>query len=116
MLRALAIVVLLAGCVGTVPNAPVVPIRLDTGGIEPLGTGQRIDFGRHEPGVIATMSRLRGGAPDALTCTDPHITAVAWDDGLALVFERGGFAGWGTRDPALSYDGRATFGLVCIGV
>ncbi len=92
------------------------PIILDANGIEAVGTGRRIDFGRDRAGVVQTMTRLRGEAPDHLACTEPNITAVTWDDGLALVFRSSAFTGWGTRSPSLSYDGRSTFGAVCIGI
>lgn len=123
-MRALAPVLVLglSACVGgiggggpTVPDGPIVPILLDTGGIEAVGTGRRIDFGRHQPGVIQTMSRLQGGPPEALTCTDPQITAVTWDNALTLVFRENAFTGWGAVDPSLSFDGRVGYGDVCMG-
>lgn len=114
-MRALVAIVALGGCVSVAPVAPVAPIRLDTGGIEVVGTGQRIDFGRDRAGVIQTMTRLRGRAPDQASCVDPSRTAYVWDDDVTLVFRNNAFAGWAALDPALSYDGRFTFGQACIG-
>lgn len=117
-MRALALAVLLGGCVGTqgpLPNGPIVPFLLDLNGIEAVGTGQRIDFGRAEAGVIQTMTRLQGAAPTTLACVNPGVTTVLWDDGVSLSFLDGSFAGWGSQDPAFSFDGRMFFGMVCIG-
>lgn len=115
-MRTLALALLLTGCVGAVaPSAPVAPIRLDMGGIEVVGTGQRIDFGRDRAGVIQTMTRLRGGAPSQTPCLDPARTAYVWEDDVTLVFRNDAFAGWGALDPDLSFDGRFTFGQVCLG-
>lgn len=114
-MRALALAVLLGGCVSVAPSLPVAPIQLDPGGIDVIGTGQRIDFGRDRAGVIRTMARLRGGAPEEIPCIDPTRRAFTWDSDVTLVFRNNAFAGWGALDPALSYDGRFTYGQVCIG-
>ena len=112
-----ALAVLLAGCVGgTAPapsEGPVVPIRFDSNGIEAVGTGQRIDFGRDLAGVQQTMTRLQGASPRVLPCDSITRSALRWDDGPLLVFENNAFVGWSTPDPAQSADGRTAFGQTC---
>lgn len=114
-MRALIAVIVLGGCVSIAPSLPTAPIRLDEGGIDVVGTGQRIDFGRDRAGVLQTMTRLRGGPPEETRCIDAATTAFVWDEDVTLVFRNGAFAGWGALNAALSYDGRFTFGAVCIG-
>lgn len=109
------VVIALGGCISVAPSLPIAPIQLDERGIDVVGTGQRIDFGRDRAGVIQTMTRLRGGAPDQTACIDPMRTAYVWGDDVTLVFRDNVFAGWAALDAALSYDGRFTFGQVCIG-
>ncbi|GAB5449378.1 hypothetical protein [Gymnodinialimonas sp.] len=109
--------ILLTGCVsiGPAPVAPgpVVSIRFDTGGIEAVGTGQRIDFGRDRAGVIETMTRLQGSAPTPLPCDDSRRAAYRWQDGPLLVFRDDDFVGWSTPDLAQSATGAGTQGLSC---
>lgn len=122
-MRASPLVVLaLAGCVGAVPEpevsgGPVVPILLDGGGIEPMGTGLRIDYGRDGPGVIDTVSRLQGAGParqlTSAECGAPGITAAQWSDGLILVFRNGAFAGWRSPDATRSGTGALANGAAC---
>lgn len=114
-MRALALLVALGGCVSVAPSLPIAPIQLDEAGIDVVGTGQRIDFGRDRAGVIQTMTRLRGDAPDETPCIDPSRRAFVWDGDVTLIFQNNAFAGWGALDPTLSNDGRSTFGQVCIG-
>ncbi len=98
------------------PQLASVPIRLDSGGIEPLGTGLRIDFGRHQPGVIETVSRLQGEPPSSLIdCSVPGVAAALWDDGLALVFRNNAFAGWRDGDAIRSATGSLSAGVACTG-
>lgn len=117
-MRALLAVTLVAGCVSTgaapVAEGPVVPIRFDSRGIEAVGTGQRIDFGRDQAGVVETMTRLQGRAPVALPCDHSANAAFRWRDGPLLVFRNGAFAGWSIPDPAQSADGSTQFGQTCI--
>lgn len=94
------------------PSAPVVPILLDAGGIEPVGTGLRIDFGRAAPGVIETIGRLTGEDPSAVVCQNPGVTARAFGN-LTLVFREGSFRGWQTSDPSLSATGALREGSQC---
>lgn len=118
-MRALAFAVLLTGCVGGLgadrtPTGPTVPIQLDSGGIEPVGTGLRIDFGRAQPGVIDTMTRLQGDTPTLITdCASASVSAVQWDDGLRLVFRNGAFVGWFTPDVSRTTDGVTGHGEAC---
>lgn len=108
----------LAGCIGggapgpLAPTGPVVPIRLDAGGIEPVGTGLRIDFGRAQPGVLDTVGRLRDDRPAPVACAAPGVTATAFGD-LTLVFRDGAFRGWQTSDAALSATGVLSAGAAC---
>lgn len=116
-MRVLALPLLLAGCVGLgsapLAEGPLVPFRFDTGGIEAVGTGQRIDFGRDRAGVIATMTRLQGGAPSELACDDAANVAYRWRDGPLLVFRGDAFAGWRTPDLTQSATGAGGFGQSC---
>ncbi len=89
----------------------------DAGGIDAVGTGRRIDFGRDGAGVIDTVSRLQGGRPvavlSATDCGAEGITAARWDDGLTLVFRNGAFAGWRSPDAARSANGALGSGAAC---
>ena len=89
---------------------------LDAGGIAPDGTPLRIDFGRHAPGVIDSVSRLQGRGPAAVagpeTC-GAGIRAARWPDGVTLVFRDDAFAGWHTTDPGRSADGTLQSGATC---
>ncbi|OAN75174.1 hypothetical protein A8B78_16580 [Jannaschia sp. EhC01] len=117
-MKALALPLLLTACVSTgappVAQGPVVPIRFDSGGIEAVGTGQRIDFGRDRAGVIETMTRLQGRAPTELPCDAAANSAYRWQGGPLLVFRNGAFAGWSTPDPAQSANGDTRFGQTCV--
>lgn len=120
-MRSAALVVMLAGaltgCVSLGPapvaEGPVVPVRFDSAGIEAVGTGQRIDFGRDRAGVIETMTRLQGSAPTELPCDASVNSAYVWQDGPLLVFRNGAFAGWSTPDPAQSAIEETRFGQTC---
>lgn len=117
-MKRLALIAALGGCVGTasapVDDGPVVPIRFDSAGIEAVGTGQRIDFGRDRAGVRQTMTRLEGGAPVALPCDLSTRTALRWPDGPLLVFRNEAFVGWSTPNAAQSADGRTSYGETCM--
>ncbi len=110
----MALVVVLAGCVGGAPVSlqPSAEFRLDERGISVLSTGQRIDFGRAQIGVAETMTRIRGSAPEALTCTGAGITALAWND-VDLVFVNGAFSGWWTNDTARTTNAQMRQGAAC---
>ncbi|ABD56986.1 hypothetical protein [Jannaschia sp. CCS1] len=112
---ACALIALLAGCVGGGPGqvASDDSYRLDAEGIAVLGSGQRIDFGRARDGVAQSMTRLRGTAPDMLVCNDPGMTALAWSDGLDLVFVNGAFVGWWTNDISRTDSGDTRVGPTC---
>lgn len=73
----------------------------DAGGLQPVGTALRIDFGREQQGVVAAVARLKDAAPAAAVATPGCAgadTEIAWSDGLVLAFRRGTFIGW--RDAA----------------
>jgi hypothetical protein len=59
------------------------------------------------------MTRIRGGAPEVVTCLDPGMTALAWNDGLDLVFVNGAFVGWWTNDTARTSNGNNRSGPTC---
>ncbi|MEJ6392945.1 hypothetical protein V8J82_06755 [Gymnodinialimonas sp. 2305UL16-5] len=95
---------------------PILPFRLDPGGIEPLGTGLRIDFGRDRAGVIETVSRLQGAQPTSLIGPEQcgaGISAAEWRDGLVLVFQDRAFRGWSSSDPTRSANGQTRAGVAC---
>lgn len=112
---AAACMVLLAGCVGGGPGlvASDESYRLDADGINVVGSGQRIDFGRAQDGVAQTMTRLRGTAPEPLVCRDPGMTALVWPDGVDLVFVDGAFVGWWTNDISRTDSGDTRVGPAC---
>jgi hypothetical protein len=86
---------------------------LDAAGIEAVGTGRRIDFGRDRAGVVQTMGRLQGAAPELTACSAPGVTAAQWRDGLVLVFVNNAFTGWRTDDLQVSATGAASAGTAC---
>jgi len=84
----------------------------DAGGLQPNGTPLRIDFGRAESGVIPAVSRLLGQDPafrgPVAGCA---LTAVRWDAGLTLWFDRDAFVGWTAADSI----GTGSAGRTCTG-
>ena len=118
MRLAFAALLALGACVPGAPEvrAPQPAIQLDAGGIAVLGTGlgtgQRIDFGRDGPGVIQTMTRLQGRAPERRDCPGGG-QALVWRGGLELVLVAGAFQGWQTDDPAQSATGALAAGARC---
>ncbi len=111
-LRALASVcaaVLVAACV-TTPREPEPPVlTLDAQGLRPTVSQQRVDFGRDQAGVVATVSRVLNEMPSSVTttaeCGAGPVTAASWDDGLTLNFQNGTFVGWTNADPDLAVAG-----------
>lgn len=111
MLRALALLAVLAGCsVGAVPDlgprvAGLVP---DGGGLQPAGSDLRIDFGRDKAGVVEAVSRLLSARPGSdvvnAECGAGPVNTVSWD-GLDLTFMDGDFLGWIVDDAALAAAG-----------
>ncbi|MBF9042734.1 hypothetical protein HKCCE4037_05320 [Rhodobacterales bacterium HKCCE4037] len=102
MRGALLLPLVLAACVGgrgaaPVADGPVFPVAYDARGIDVVGSGQRIDFGRAQAGVIDTMSRLQGDRPAILQCDNASLTGASWSDGPILVFRNGSFTGWRTE-------------------
>lgn len=107
MKLAYAFPLLLAACVGggggglaPVPDGPVFPVAYDARGIDVVGSGQRIDFGRAQAGVIDTMTRLQGAQPSLLPCDASTRSAASWRNGPLLVFRNGSFVGWSTTQGA----------------
>jgi hypothetical protein len=108
-LTILAAALALGACVGT-PREPEPPVlTLDAQGIQPTVSQLRIDFGRAQPGVIDTVSRLLGDGPEAVTtnpeCGAGPVTSATWEDGLTLNFQNGDFVGWVNSDPDLAVAG-----------
>ncbi len=89
---------LLGACIGGAPvpvaDGPVFPVAFDARGVDVVGSGQRIDFGRAQAGVIETMTRLQGDAPTILPCDQSNRAVARWRDGPLLVFRNGSFVGW----------------------
>jgi hypothetical protein len=83
--------------------------ELDSAGIAPNGTDLRIDFGRAQPGVIETVTRLMGRAPVQVStntqCGAGHVTAAQWRGGLVLNFMNQTFLGWVNEDASLGVVG-----------
>lgn len=77
-------------------------LRPDANGLAISGTGQRIDFGRAEEGVIAAVTRVLGAAPESRTvnpeCGAGPTTIVKYDR-IDLLFLGGALQGWVTDDP-----------------
>lgn len=90
--------VALAGCTTSMPPSQSTGLMPDAGGLHPAGTDLRIDFGRAQPGVIDTVSRLLGARPDDITenreCGAGAVTSAHWQNGLVLNFIQGDFRGW----------------------
>ena len=87
------------GGLGLSPATPQPDMRFDAQGIEVVGTGRRIDFGRDRTGVVETVSRLQGSEVSAVHQSDVcggSRSAIEWrrPNRLVLVFENNGFVGW----------------------
>ncbi len=82
------------GCDVSDPLPPAVGLVPDAGGLQPNGTSLRIDFGRHETGVIAAVTRLKAMAATPLHQVPGCGVVVVWPDGLRLTFVDQNFRGW----------------------
>lgn len=96
---ALAALVLLGACVASAePPSEAISVRADGGGLQPIGTPLRIDFGRAELGAVAAVSKLLMAQPvkreTTLECGAGPITAVSWSNGFTMNFQRDAFVGW----------------------
>ncbi len=116
MLRALVLAALLAGCtvaVGPVETGRGAGLVPDGGGVQPVGSDLRIDFGRDKAGVVEAVSRLVGARPSSdvtnAECGAGPVNTVSWD-GLDLTFMEGDFLGWIVDDPALAVAGGLRIG------
>jgi hypothetical protein len=114
-LIAVCAMLVLSACV-TTPREPAPPaLTLDAGGIQPMASPFRIDFGRAQVGVIDTVTRILGGGPSQITtnteCGAGPITAASWREGLTLNFQDGVFVGWVSADPALPVAGGIVPGM-----
>lgn len=111
----IAVTVALAGCARAPEEPEIPPFTLDGNGLQPTLSGLRIDFGRAQPGVIASVSRLVGSEPSSVTrtteCGAGPMTIATWPGGLALNFVEGDFRGWSSFDPDIPVAGGFTPGL-----
>lgn len=87
--------VLLAGCAEMSDRSEPIPYRLDTGGVQLVGSELRIDFGRTDHSTVPAMSKLIGTGPvEEISCGS--VTGVVWPDDVTLFFAGGDFRGWQT--------------------
>lgn len=80
------------------PSAAGLSLEPGSGGIEVIGSGQEIGFGRLQPGAVTAASRVLGRQPDLTRACAGGGSAATWSrDGLTMIFDRqGGFTGWET--------------------
>ena len=103
----LPLVAALAACSGgSRQSAPDVArgLFVDAEGLRPAGTTLRIDFGREQAGVIASVTNILGTAPASQStnaeCGAGPVTAVRWAEGITLNFQEEAFHGWVTDNAA----------------
>ena len=89
-MRALALVLALAACATPEPK-PSYQISPYSSGIEVIGTGQEIGFGRDASGAITALSKVKG--PRFRRVDAPDCTRLIWDDGFEAHFTPA-FSGW----------------------
>ncbi|WP_298429023.1 hypothetical protein [uncultured Jannaschia sp.] len=98
MIRPLAALLILSGCVAAPASQPDAPSRFSLvpapGGLDVAGSGGReIGFGRDRDGVLQSVARVEGRAPRPVACGGGRDAFAASDD-LTLVFEGRRFVGW----------------------
>ncbi|TCO73407.1 hypothetical protein [Rhodovulum euryhalinum] len=98
---AVALLVLVAGCVTATPRSDSTLLRPDSGGFAIDGSPLRIDFGRAPGGVIAALTRELGPARTLPLdgCPDGIEQRLAWGD-LVVSFTPEQFVGWRKQDAA----------------
>lgn len=93
-MRALALTVMLAACAA--PQAqPSYQISLSSSGIEVIGTGQEIGFGRTAPSAIAALTKVQGS--DYRRVDQAGCFVLIWEDALGAHFTPD-FSGWRLGD------------------
>jgi hypothetical protein len=97
-LKAICATVLLGACVAVAePPSEAISLRADGGGLQPVGTPLRIDFGRAEAGAVAAVTRLLAAAPssrEAVAGCGGSTTVVRWANGFSMTFRDDAFIGW----------------------
>lgn len=113
----LGLALLLTAC-SVAPNGQppqAMGLTPDAGGLQPVGTDLRIDFGRAQAGVIDSVSDLLGTPPQDVTTNDEcgagPVTAAYWPVGLTVNFLDGDFRGWVVTEPDLPVAGGLTVGM-----
>ena len=100
MIRAAAVFICLAlsACMTAEEPSEIIGVIGDSEGLHPVGSQQRIDFGRAKIGVVDAVSRLLGRGPTdeffIEECGAGPVTAVSWGDDLKLNFIDGALRGW----------------------
>lgn len=95
----------LAGCVSGVDTGNDRPtgVVVTSGGLVPVGSILRIDFGRAQLGVIEAVTKLQGEQPEQIRtieeCGAGPVTAARWKNGLTLNFQNEVFLGWTAQAP-----------------
>ena len=95
----------LAGCVNGVGAGNDRPsgVVVTSGGLVPVGSILRIDFGRAQLGVIEAVSKLQGAQPEQVStieeCGAGPVTAARWTNGMTLNFQNEVFLGWTVQAP-----------------
>ena len=107
-LALLAVALVLTACaeVATpLSDDRAIDIQLAADGLRLAGSDQRIDFGRSQAGVIAAVSKLLDARPANRVrnneCGAGPITTVSYGAGLDLLFLKGVFRGWASKDATL---------------
>jgi len=97
MIRAFAVVFVLAGCVSPEPAKAPLPQRISPApdGLKIADSGgQEISFGRSQLGVVGAINKLVGAAPVNGGISAQGCDLRKWKNGLELVFDQGRFVGW----------------------
>ncbi|MEL6585453.1 MAG: hypothetical protein AAFY65_02090 [Pseudomonadota bacterium] len=98
-MRAWLIAIAVGGCAtasAPPPATPAFQLVPAAAGLDVAGSGGReIGFGRDQLGVLRTVARIEGRAPEEVPCAAPGRVAYG-TKAVMLVFERGAFVGWAT--------------------
>ncbi|MBF9036793.1 hypothetical protein HKCCE2091_21375 [Rhodobacterales bacterium HKCCE2091] len=95
--RGLLLLAALAACqpVARPASAPrAAGLTADGGGLQPVGTPLRIDFGRAQAGAVVSVTRLLGRPPARVVPVPGCGTEAVWSEGLTMTFAADGFRGW----------------------
>ncbi len=89
-----------AGCVSAPTSTPATPkfdsLRFAADAVRISGSDREIGMGRFRDGVLSTVQRLTGAAPDTVSrCPDaPQITIARYETGLQLAFRDDHLFAW----------------------